>query len=154
MVALHNSIHMGLNATAKESAVILTGFHHYRKISQLCRTVINIQTVKIILYNACNCFTGGIAVGFINLHQHIKHVCKNMTRTRTWIYDFQLIRCQFGIFLTNPSQLCLHFRLLLGFFQIVVPFSIFRVTVSGSIGGLFFLRRQKLIFDIWMPLQP
>ena len=45
MVALHNSIHMGLNATAKESAVILTGFHHYRKISQLCRTVINIQTV-------------------------------------------------------------------------------------------------------------
>ena len=52
MIALHNGIYMGLNATAKETAVILTGFHHYRKVSQLCRTVINIQTIKIVLYNA------------------------------------------------------------------------------------------------------
>ena len=42
MIALHNGIHMGLNATAEEAAVILTSFHHYRKVSQLCRTVINI----------------------------------------------------------------------------------------------------------------
>ena len=136
---------MGLNATAEESAVILTGFHHYCKISQLCRTVINIQTVKIILYNTFHRFTGGISVGFINLHQHIKHIRKDMTRTGAWVNDFQLVRCQCGIFLTDFSQLCLYFRLLLGFFQIVVPFGIFWVTVSGSISRLFFLCRKKLL---------
>jgi len=141
MIALHDGIHMGLNATAEEAAVILTGFHHYRKISQLCRTVINIQTVKIVLHNACHRFTGGIAIGFINFHQHIKHICKDMTRTGAWVNDFQLIRCQCGVFFANLCKLCLRFRLLLGFFQIVMPFGIFRVTVSGSIGRLFFLCR-------------
>ena len=145
MVALHNSIYMGLNATAKEAAVILTGFHHYRKVSQLCRTVINIQTIKIILHNACHCFTSGIAVGFINLHQHIKHISKNMTRTRARVNDLQPIRCQCGVFLADFSQLCLYFRFLLGFFQIVVPFGIFRVTISGSISRLLFIRRKKLL---------
>ena len=145
---------MGLNATAKESAVILTGFHHYRKVSQLCRTIINIHTVKIILYNTCHCFTGGIAVGFINLHQHIKHIRKDMTGTGARVNDFQLIRRQCGVFLTNLGKLCLYFRLLLGFFQIVVPFGIFRFTVSGSISRLFFLGRKKLLLDIWVSLQP
>ena len=154
MVALHNSVHMGLNATAEEAAVILTCFHHYRKVSQLCRTVINIQTVKIVLYNACHRFTGGIAVGFINLHQYVKHICKDMTGTGAWVNDFQLIRCQCGVFLTNFCKLCLHFRLLLSFFQIVVPFGIFHVTVSSSIGRLFFLGRKKLIFGIWVSFQP
>ena len=154
MVALHNSIYMGLNATAKESAVILAGFHHYRKVSQLYRTVINIQTIKIVFYNACHRFTGSIAVGFINLHQHIKHIRKDMTGTGAWVNDFQLIRCQRGVFLANLGKLCLHFRLLLSFFQIVVPFGIFRVTVSGSISRLFFLCRQKLLFHIWVSLQP
>ena len=154
MVALHNCIHMGLNATAKEAAVILTGFHHYRKVSQLCCTVINIQTVKIVLYNACHCFTGGITVGFIDLHQHIKHICKDMTGTGTWVNDFQLIRCQCGVFLANLGKLRLYFWLLLSFFQIVVPFGIFRITVSGSIGRLFFLSRKKLLFDIRVSLQP
>ena len=125
MVALHNSIYMGLNAAAKEAAVILTGFHHHRKVSQLCRTVINIQTIKIVLHNTCHCFTGSIAVGFINLHQHIKHIRKNMTGTGAWVNNFQLIWCQCSIFLTDFGQLFLHFWLLLGFFQIVVPFSIF-----------------------------
>ena len=154
MIALHDGIHMGLNATAKETAVILAGFHHYRKISQLCRTVINIQTVKIILHNTCYCFTGSIAVGFINLHQHIKHIRKDMTGTGAWVNDFQLIRCQCGVFLANLGKLCLHFRLLLSFFQIVVPFGIFRVTVSGSISRLFFLGRKKLTLNIWVSLQP
>ena len=154
MITLYNSIHMGLNATAEETAVILTSFHHYRKVSQLCRTVINIQSVKIILHNACHRFTGSIAVRFINLHQHIKHICKNMSGTGAWINDFQLIRCQCGVFLANLSQLCLYFRLLLGFFQIVVPFGIFRVTVSGSIGRLFFLSRKMLLFHIRVSLQP
>ena len=154
MIALYNSIHMGLNATAEEASVILTGFHHYRKVSQLCCTVINIQTINIVLYNACHCFTGGITVRFIYLHQHIKHIRKNMTGTGTWINNFQLIRCQRGVFLANLGKLCLHFRLLLSFFQIVVPFGIFRITVSGSIGRLFFLGRKKLLFHIRMSLQP
>ena len=154
MIALHNGIYMGLNATAEEAAVILTCFHHYRKVSQLCRTVINIQTIKIVLYNACHCFTSSIDVRFINLHQHIKHIRKNMTGTRAWVNNFQLIRCQCGIFLANLGKLCLYFLLLLGFFQIVVPFGIFWVTVSGNIGRLFFLCRQKLFFHIRVSLQP
>jgi len=154
IVTLCNSIYMGLNSTAEEAAVILTGFHHYRKVSQLCRTVINIQSVKIILHNACHCFTGSIAIGFINLHQDIKHIRKDMTGTGAWVNDFQLIRCQRGVFLTDFSQLYLHFRLLLGLFQIVVPFGIFRVTVSGRIGRLFFLCRQKLTLNIRVSLQP
>ena len=154
MITLHNSIHMGLDATAKEATVILTCFHHYRKVSQLCSTVINIQTVKIVLYNACHCFTSGIAVGFINLHQHIEHIRKDMTGTGAWVDNFQLIRCQCSVFLANLNKLCLHFRLLLGFFQIVVPFGIFRITVFGSIGRLFFLSWQKLLFRIRVSLQP
>ena len=154
MVALHDGIHMRLNATAKEATIILTCFHHYRKVSKLCRTVINIQTVNIILHNTCHCFTSGIAIGFINLHQDIKHICENMTRTGAWVNDFQLIRCQCGVLLANLGKLCLHFWLLLGFFQIVVPFGIFRVTVSNSISRLFFLGRKKLLFHIRVSLQP
>jgi len=77
-----------------------------------------------------------------------------MAGTGTWINNFQLIRCQGSVFLADLSKLCLHFRLLLSFFQIVVPFGIFRVTVSGSISRLFFLCRKKLFFDIWVSLQP
>ena len=77
-----------------------------------------------------------------------------MTGTGARVNYFQLIRCQGGVFLTNLGKLCLHFRLLLGFFQIVMPFGIFRVTVSGSIGRLFFLGRKKLFFHIRMSLQP
>ena len=147
MTTLRNGIHMWLNTTTEESAVILTCLHHYRKVSQLRRTVINIQTIKIVLHNTCHCFTCGIAIGFINLHQHIKYIRKNMTRTAAWVNDFQLIRCQCGVFLPNLSQLCLNFCLLFGLFQIIVPFGIFRITISSNISRLFFLCRQKLIFD-------
>ena len=121
MIALRNGIHMGLNAAAEEAAVILTGFHHDREIRQLCRAVINVQAVQIVLHNACHRFTGGIAVGFINLHQYIEHIRKNMTGTGARVNHFQLIRCQGGVFLADFSQLCQYFRLLLGFFQIVFP---------------------------------
>ena len=154
MVALRNGIYMGLNVTAEEAAIILAGFHHYRKVSQLCRTVINVQAVQVVLHNACYRFTGGIAIGFINLHQHIKHIRKNMTGTGARVNDFQLIRCQGGVFLADLCKLRLHFRLLISFFQIVMPFGIFRVTVSGSISRLFFLCRKKLFFDIRVSLQP
>ena len=36
----------------------------------------------------------GIAVGFINLHQHIEHIRKDMTGTGARVNDFQLLRCQ------------------------------------------------------------
>ena len=90
IVALYNGIHLGLNATSEEATVILTSFHHYCKISQLCRTVINVQTVKVIFYNACHCFTGSITIRLINLHQYIKHINKNMTGTGAGIYNLQL----------------------------------------------------------------
>ena len=77
-----------------------------------------------------------------------------MTRAGAWVNDFQLIRRQCGVFHTNFFKLCLHFWLLLSFFQIVVPFGIFRVTVSGSISRLFFLGRKKLTLNIWVSLQP
>ena len=85
MIALHNGIHMGLNATVEEPAVVLACFHHHCKVSQLCRTVINIQTIDVILHNTCHRFTGSIAIRFINLHQYIEHIRKDMTRTRAWV---------------------------------------------------------------------
>ena len=77
-----------------------------------------------------------------------------MTRTRAWVNTFNLIRCQCCIFLANLGKLHLHFRLLLGFFQIVMPFSILRITVSGNIGRLFFLSWQKLLLNIRVSFQP
>lgn len=58
------------------------------------------------------------------------------------------------IFLTNLGKLRRHIRLLLGFFQIIVLFGIFQVTLPGNIGRLFFPYRQKLFFGIWVSLQP
>ena len=154
MVALHNGIHMGLNATAEKAAVILTGFHHYRKVCKLCRTVVNIQSINIILHYACHRFAGSITIGFINFHQHIEHIRKDMTGTGAWVNGFHLFRCQCCVFLVNLGKLCLYFRLLLSFFQIVMPFGIFQITLSGNIGRPFFLCRQKLILSIRVSLQP
>ena len=77
-----------------------------------------------------------------------------MTGSTAWVNHFQLIRCQCGVFLANLTQLCLHFRILIGFFQIVVPFGIFRVSISVSTSRLFFLRWQKLLLHIRVSLQP
>ena len=77
-----------------------------------------------------------------------------MAGTHTGVDDFQLIRCQCSIFLTDFCQLCLHFWFLLSFFQIVMPFGVLWITISGSIGRLFFLCRQKLILNIRMSFQP
>ena len=77
-----------------------------------------------------------------------------MTRTRARIDDFQLFRRECGVFFADFRQLCLYFRLLLGFFQIIMPFGIFWVTVSGNIGRLFFLCWKKLFFCIRVSFQP
>ena len=77
-----------------------------------------------------------------------------MTGTTAWVDHFQLIRCQCGVFLANLSKLRLHFWLLLGFFQIVVPFGIFWVAISFRISRLFFLRWQKLLLHVRVSLQP
>ena len=72
IVAFSNCIDVGLNLAAEKTAVILASFHHHRKIGKLSRTVINIQTVKVIFHDALHCFTGGVAVALVNLHQHVK----------------------------------------------------------------------------------
>ena len=77
-----------------------------------------------------------------------------MTGTGARVNDFQLIRCQCCVFLTDFCKLHLYFWLLFGFFQIVMPFGIFRITFSGNIGRLFFLCRQKLILSIRVSFQP
>ena len=77
-----------------------------------------------------------------------------MTGTGARVNDFQLFRRECGIFFTDFCQLCLYFRLLFSFFQIVMPFGIFRVTISGNIGRLFFLCRKKLFFCIRVSFQP
>ena len=82
---------MGLDATAEEPLVILSGFHYHGKISQLCCTVTNIQTMQIVLHDADYRFTGGIAVALIDLHQHIEQIGKDMAGTAAWVDDLDLL---------------------------------------------------------------
>ena len=121
MVAFRNRINMGLNTTAEEPAVILTSLYHHRKIGKLSRTVVNVQTVQVILDNACHCFTSGETVCFVNLHQHIKHICQDVTGTAARVNALDLLRCDSRIFLANLVKPSLYIRFLFRFVQIVFP---------------------------------
>ena len=84
--------------------------------------VVNIKAVEVFLHNAAHGIAGGVAGGFVNLHQHIEGVYQNVAAAHAGINELDVLRREGGVFLANLSQLRLHLRLLLGFFQIILPF--------------------------------
>ena len=92
MSALCNGIRMGLNVTAEKAAVILTGFHHYRKVCQLIGSLVNIQSMNIVFYNLKCCFSLIISGAFIDIHQHIEHCNQDMSTSHTWINTGNICR--------------------------------------------------------------
>ena len=101
--------------------IILTSLHHNSEITQLCGTVINIQTIKVIFHNAFDCRSGIHAIGFINLHKHIEHVCQNMTASGTRVDTPNILWFQRFVLFPDGIQLRLNLRFLFCFFQIILP---------------------------------
>ena len=66
--------HVRLDAPPEPALVILPGLHHDGKVRQLCRAVVDVQPPQVVLYDAGHSIPGRIAVGFINLHQHVKKI--------------------------------------------------------------------------------
>ena len=113
---------MRLNAATEDTTIILARFHHDRKIGKLRRTVINIEAVEVIFKNQSGSFAGIITVAFVNLHQHVKHINENMTRTHAGVDDFDFLWLECSIFLADFYKLCLYVGFLIGFIKIVFPF--------------------------------
>ena len=105
----------------QKTLIILTSLHHNSEITQLCGTVINIQTVKVIFHDACDCRSGIHAIGFINLHKHIEHICQNMTASGTRVDTLNILWFQRFVLFPDGIQLRLNLRFLFCFFQIIFP---------------------------------
>ena len=141
-VAFLNGIHMRLRNVRfsififafQKALIIADSFHHHRKICQLGGAVVNIQTVE--------------------LHQYIEQIRQNMAAAAARVDDLDLFRGQVGILFADLGQLGLYLRLLLGFFQIIVPLGVLWVTAPGDIGGLFLRRGQQLCFGVRVTLHP
>lgn len=70
---------MGLELPAEEAGVVLPRLHHDGKIGKLRRTVVDVETVKVVLYDALHGVAAAVAVGFVNLHEHVEHINEDMT---------------------------------------------------------------------------
>ena len=107
--------------TVEDTSVVLPCFHHHGKISQLIRTVVNVQTVDVVFQNALCSITLAVTGTLVNLHQHIKGVYEDMSGSHAGVNELDVFRVQGGILFTNFRKFHLHFRLLLCLFQIVFP---------------------------------
>ena len=112
---------MGLNPAREQAPVILPRLHHHRKVGKLRRTVINVETVEIILEDALRRLTLIPTGRGINLHQHIESVDKDMTAAHAGVDDLDLFRLDGLVFLPELGKLRFYLRLLFGFVQIVFP---------------------------------
>ena len=120
-VAFDDSIHMRLNATGEDTAVILPSLHHDRKIGKLRRTVINIETVEVVFKNALRRVPLAISACLINLHQHIKGIDKDMTAAHAGVDDLDVFDIQRGVLVLNLIKLLAYFLCLFRFGQIILP---------------------------------
>ena len=154
MVALHNGVHMGLDAPAEPAPVILAGLHHHRKVRQLGRTGVNVQPVQVVFHNAGHRLAGGVAVSSVNLHEHIKQIGKDMPGAAAGVDDPDLLRRQGGVLSAKRRQLRLHLRLLRGLLQIIVPLWLPLLPRTGGKGGLLLRRGQQLPAGVGVALQP
>ena len=100
-VALLDGIDMAAVFTVKDTAVVLPCFHHHCKIRQLIGTVINVQTVDVVLQNAFCSITLAVTGTLVNLHQHIKGVYEDMAGTHAGVDELDVFRVQGGVLFTN-----------------------------------------------------
>ena len=121
VVTFNDGIHMWLHLATKESLVILASFHHNREVCKLCRTVVNIQSINIILYDARNCSSCIYTISLINLYKHIKHINQNVAAAGTRVDAQNILWFQGFVLFTNRSKLSLNIWFLLCLFQIVFP---------------------------------
>ena len=121
---------MGLIIRTKNATIILSCFHHHRKIRQLICTEVYVQPVEIVLQNRFGCITLRPTARGIDVHKHIERIDKNMTATHARVNNLDLLRLYLPIFRTHFFQFCLDGILLLCFFQIIFPVGIFRLAMS------------------------
>ena len=96
MIAFNDSMDMWNNALPEKSTIVLSCFHHYSKIGKLRCTIIYIKSKQIIAKNFPGCLPLCITIFDIDLHQNIKSVDEEMSRTYTgveysyilWCYSF------------------------------------------------------------------
>ena len=78
----------------KNAPVILPCLHHHRKIRELIRTAVDVQTVQIMPQDRLCCIALRPPATYINLHQHIKCIHENMPRAHAWINHLYVFRLQ------------------------------------------------------------
>ena len=121
MVAFHDGVYMRLYLTAKESLVVLAGLHHNGEVCQLRCTVIDVQTIDVVLYNACNCRSGINTISLIYLNEHVKHISQNVAAAGARVDAQNILWFQSFVLFTNRRKLSLNVGFLLCLFQIVLP---------------------------------
>jgi len=110
-----------LYSKSQKSSVIGTGFHHNCKIGKLECTIIYIQSVNIVLDNTLCSIPLAISIAFIDLHQNIKGIHKNVTAAHARINYLDFFRFDIFIFFPNRFQLFLNIRFLLCLIKVVFP---------------------------------
>ena len=112
-----------LYSKSQKSSVIGTGFHHNCKIGKLKRTIIYIQSINIIFYNVLCSVPLAISIAFIDLHQNIKGIHKNVTAAHARINYLDFFWFDIFIFFPNGFQLFLNLCFLLCLIKVVFPSS-------------------------------
>ena len=120
-VAFYDGVNVRLNAAREDTAVILPRLHHDGEIGKLRRTVINIETVKIVFKNALCRVALAIPACLINLHQHIKGIDEDVTAAHAGVDDLDVFDIQRGVLVLNLVKLLAHVLRLFRFGQIILP---------------------------------
>ena len=123
-VALLDCHHIRLNPTAEKATVILPRFHHHGKIGKLRRTIVDVQSIEIVLQNRSRCLTSRISIVLVNPHKHVKHIAKNMSTPHAGIDAANILRLELGVFFSHLGKLFLDRLFLLGFGEIVFPLAL------------------------------
>ena len=123
-ITLRNRIYfrfwLSISSTQKPS-VISTTFHHNRKVCQLICSLVNIQSMNIMLYNFKCCFSLVISGTFIDIHQYIKHCNQDMSTSHAWINAGDISRFQIFVCGTDFCQFYINIFFLLCLRKIVFP---------------------------------
>ena len=69
---------VGLVLPTENAAVVLSCFHHHRKICQLIRTAVDVQPVEVVPQDRHRRITLRPAAGSVNVHQHIERIDEDM----------------------------------------------------------------------------
>ena len=75
--------------SVEDTAVVLPCFHHHGKVRQLIGTVINVQTVNVMFQNALCGIALAVTGTLVSLHQHIKGIYEDMTRTHAGVDELK-----------------------------------------------------------------